>query len=76
MGWSFDRPFFITIMGLTKVFYCVSMTIYEDLRVETHISSVAAYPKPKSSYKETHRADYYLDYFNTLEEAQKFVNRE
>lgn len=53
-------------------FYCVSTTIYDCGRTTLCISHVEAEEKPKNSFKSTPRADYYNDYFDTAEEAEKF----
>lgn len=53
-------------------FYCVKSTIYDSGRVTICISHVEADEKPQNSYKSTNRADYYNDYFDTLEDAENF----
>lgn len=55
-----------------RTFYCVSMVIHDDLRTEMHISTVVADTKPENTSCSTSRADYYKDYFDTKEEAEKF----
>lgn len=57
-----------------KTFYCVATTIKDNGQCSCKIiDSIEAETKPESKYKSTSRADYYTDWFGTLEEAQKFV---
>lgn len=53
-------------------FYCVTSTIYDSGRATICINHVEADEKPQNSYKSTNRADYYNDYFDTLEDAENF----
>lgn len=53
-------------------FYCVSTTIYDSGRAALCINRVEAEKKPENTFKSTPRADYYNDYFNTAEEAEKY----
>lgn len=55
-------------------FYCVATTVMDNGKCLCNIvASVEAETKPQGKVKSTSRADYYTDWFGTLEEAQKFV---
>ena len=55
-------------------FYCVATTIRDNGKCSCNIiDSMEAETQPESKFKSTGRADYYTDWFGTLEEAQKFV---
>lgn len=57
-----------------KTYYVVSSVITET-RASVHLAgTVKAAEKPETKFRSTNRADYYLDYFDTLEEAEKFCN--
>ncbi len=58
---------------MKNTYYCVSNVIRDDLKSEAHISTVEAETKPESTCHSTSRADYYKDYFDTLAEAEQFI---
>lgn len=58
---------------MKNTYYCVSNVITDDLKSNTHISTVEAETKPQSTFRSTNRADYYKDYFDSLAEAEQFI---
>lgn len=58
---------------MKNTYYCVSNVIRDDLKSEAHIFTVEAETKPESTCHSTRRADYYKDYFDTLAEAEQFI---
>ena len=57
-----------------KTYYCVTSTYDNQGRVTAFITaSKDATTKPKSSYQEEKRKDIYIDWFDSLEEAEEFV---
>lgn len=57
-----------------REFYAVLTTITDTKSTVTLLGKVMAEAKPENEFKSTNRADYYKDYFNTKEEAEKFMN--
>ena len=58
---------------MKKKFYAVS-TIIKDCDIICNlIGSIYAEEKPANSFKSKNRADYYIDWFDSKEEAEKFV---
>lgn len=56
-------------------FYCTSMVIKDNGSTSCNVvCSVEADVKPENKHTSTRHADYYTDWFDTLEEAQEFVN--
>lgn len=59
-----------------KIYYCVATTIKDDGRATQNlVEERTCETKPENKCKTTSRADYYLDWFDTLEEAQLFVEQ-
>lgn len=59
-----------------STFYCVATTIRDNGRCSCSIvDSVEAETKPENKCKSTNRADYYTDWFETLEDAKRFVEQ-
>lgn len=57
-----------------KVFYCVATTVFSSGKTVMNIvASQAAEERPANSFKSTNRADYYCDWFDSKEEAEKFI---
>lgn len=57
-----------------KVFYCVATTVFSSGKtVMNLVASQAAEERPANSFKSTNRADYYCDWFDSKEEAEKFI---
>lgn len=57
-----------------KTFYCVTSSFDDYGRVTANITAtVEAESKPESTYKSTRRKDIYSDWFDTLDEANAFV---
>lgn len=57
-----------------KKYYCVATTIKDNGVVSMNIvSTTIADKKPENSYKSTPRADLYLDWFDSEDEAQNFI---
>lgn len=56
-----------------RQFYAVLTTITDTKSTATLMGMVRAEDKPEGEFKSTNRADYYIDYFNTKEEAQRFI---
>ena len=54
-------------------FYCVTTTVYDNGRTSMHIIPQQAETKPQNSMRSTNRADYYCDWFDTLEQANSFM---
>lgn len=58
-------------------FYSVSTVIYDDGRSSCCMGqSVEAEKRPENKLTSTGRADYYIDWFDTLEEAQEFIKNQ
>lgn len=61
-----------------KTYYVVSTVISgtrSTIRSTVNMAgTVKATEKPETKFRSTKLADYYLDYFDTLEEAEKFRN--
>lgn len=55
-------------------FYCVTTTVYDGGRATMHIIPQQAEAKPQNSMRSTNRADYYCDWFDTLEQANSFMS--
>lgn len=55
-----------------KTYHAVAMTIGRSTTTR-YMGEVQAETKPESTVKSTARADYYMDYFDTKEEAERFV---
>lgn len=57
-----------------KIYYCVSTTILDSGKVLMNlVTSRAAIEKPNNTSKSTNRGDYYLDWFDSKEEAENFI---
>lgn len=57
-----------------KVFYCVATTVFSSGKTVMNIvASQTAEERPANSFKSTNRADYYCDWFDSKEEAEKFI---
>lgn len=57
-----------------KTYFCVATTIYNSGNVlSSVVSSRRAEEKPLSKMRVTPNADYYWDWFDTLESAKEFV---
>lgn len=57
-----------------RTFYCVATTIKDNGQCSCNIvDTVEAETKPENKCKSTSHADYYTDWFETLEDAQNFV---
>ena len=55
-----------------KTFFVVSTVITGSKASVRLAGTVSATEKPETKFRSTSRADYYLDYFDSLEEAEKF----
>ena len=55
-----------------KTWYCVVTTIADDHTSANIVDTIEAEAPPISDYRETRRADIYIDWF-TKEEAEKYV---
>lgn len=59
-----------------KTFYCVSTVVRDNGQCSCNIvDAVESEMKPENKCKSTSRADYYTDWFETLEDAQRFVEQ-
>lgn len=59
-----------------RTFYCVATTVKDNGQCSCSIvDSVEAETKPENKCKSTSRANYYTDWFETLEDAQRFVEQ-
>lgn len=59
-----------------RTFYCVATTIRDNGQCSCNIvCTVEAETKPENKCKSTSRADYYTDWFEMLEDAQRFVEQ-
>ena len=57
-----------------KTYYCVCTTVYNSGRVvATIVDTKEAETKPESHCTEKRDRDIYQDWFDTIEEAEKFV---
>ncbi len=57
-----------------KKYYCVATTIYDDgLVLSNVVSTKITEKRPQSKMRVSTNADYYWDWFDTLEEAKEFV---
>lgn len=57
-----------------KKFYCVCTRVFDSGRIDCNIvDTVQAEEKPAQSFRSTIRCDTYVDYFDSLEAAQAFV---
>lgn len=48
--------------------------VYDNGRTSMHIIPQQAEIKPQNSMRSTNRADYYCDWFDTLEQANSFMS--
>lgn len=55
-----------------KTWYCVVTTIADDHTSANIVDTIEAESPPISDYRETRRADIYIDWF-TEEEAERYV---
>lgn len=61
-------------LGGMKTYWCVTTSVDDRGRVVANITNtVEAASKPENSSKSTDRKDIYNDWFESLEEAQEFV---
>lgn len=61
-------------LGGMKPYFCVTTSVYDSGKVIAAITStIQAVCKPENSSKSLNRKDIYNDWFDTLEEAQEFV---
>lgn len=59
-----------------KTYYCVATTIPDRGKsVISLVNTMLSKEKPSNSFKSTSRADYYLDWFDTEEEAKDFIDK-
>ena len=57
-----------------KTYYVVCTSIYDTGRITSSIvDTVTAAEKPEQGFRSTDRRDTYVDYFESLEDARKFV---
>ncbi len=56
-----------------NTYHAVSMTVGERGTFIKYAGEVQAETKPENSMTSTARADYYMDYFDTKEEAEEFI---
>lgn len=57
-----------------KLFYCVSTTVFPNGRTFRNFEvSRLAEERPANSFESTNRGDCYLDWFDSKEEAEKFI---
>ena len=56
-----------------KRFYAVSTVVTDKETSCKVIGWQDAYEKPANSFKSKNRADYYIDWFDSKEEAEEFV---
>lgn len=56
-----------------KTFHAVAITIGPVRSTTRYVGEVQAEKKPESTVKSTGSTDYYMDYFDTQEEAERFV---
>lgn len=58
-----------------NTYYIVTSTFFDDGHSAIkQAGCVQAEKKPESAFKSSSRADYYVDYFDSAEEAINFVN--
>jgi hypothetical protein len=55
-----------------KTFYSVNQQYFDNGKVIANIEKIQAEEKPKNTFEQHSRYDFYCDYFNTLKQAQKF----
>lgn len=57
-----------------RTYWCVTSSVYDDGRIVAAITnSIQAVKKPENKSKELKRKDIYLDWFDSKEEADQFV---
>lgn len=57
-----------------KTYYVVCTSFYDTGKIVSNIvDTVTASEKPEQGFKSTRRCDIYVDYFETVEEAQEYV---
>lgn len=56
-----------------NTYHAVTTTVGEHGCFIKYAGEVQAETKPENSVKSTARADYYMDYFDTEEEAEEFI---
>lgn len=55
-----------------NTFYKVTSRFYDNGNVESTVGEEYSIVKPDNVYKELNEYDYYVDYFDTLVEAENF----
>lgn len=59
-----------------KKYYCVSTNIYDDGTIDSRLScSMESYEKPENDLIETDFCDSYTDWFESLENANEFIEQ-
>ncbi len=56
-----------------KKFYCVQSRFFDDGKVKAICYPVEAEEKPQNTSQSTRTNDIYCDYFDTYDEAQKYL---
>lgn len=57
-----------------KTFHAVAMIVGPVRCTTRYVGEVQAEKKPESTVKSTRSTDYYMDYFDTQEEAEEFIS--
>lgn len=58
-----------------KKYYAVCNSYYNNGKVVANlVDTIEAEEKPKDTYKETKRCDVYVNWFESRNEAMKFIN--
>lgn len=57
-----------------KIYYCVTTVIYDNGRITANFTGIVeSNKKPENTYNCTKTRDIYNDWFETLEEANEFI---